>query len=73
MKKWYASKTIWTNAVMLIGVIILNTTGKNLLTPEVQVSIVTVINVILRVVTNEEITWQMINNDLKVLQGKGDV
>ena len=57
MKKWYASKTIWTNAVMLIGVIILNTTGKNLLTPEVQVSIVTVINVILRVVTNEEITW----------------
>ena len=57
MKKWYASKTIWTNAVMLVGVIILNTTGKNLLTPEVQAAIISVVNLILRVVTKEEITW----------------
>jgi len=42
---------------MLAGVVILNTTGKDLLTPEVQAAIITVVNVILRVVTKEEITW----------------
>lgn len=57
MKKWYNSKTLWTNVVMLAGAVVLNTTGKDILTPEVQVAIITVINVILRVVTKEEITW----------------
>jgi hypothetical protein len=57
MKKWYASKTLWSNAVMLAGVIVLNTTGKDLLTPEVQAAIITIVNVVLRVVTKEEITW----------------
>lgn len=56
-KKWYNSKTLWTNAIMLAGVIILNATGKDILTPEVQSAIVIVINVVLRVVTKEEITW----------------
>jgi len=57
MKKWYASKTLWTNAVMLAGVVILNITGQDILTPEVQGAIITVVNVILRVVTKEEIIW----------------
>jgi hypothetical protein len=57
MKKWYASKTIWTNVLMLIGAIIYNTTGQDLLTPEVQAAIITVVNVILRIITKEEITW----------------
>ena len=57
MKKWYASKTLWTNALMLVGVVLLNSTGKDLLTPEVQAAIMVVVNAILRVVTKEEITW----------------
>jgi len=56
-KKWYASKTLWSNAVMLGGSIALNVTGVDLITPEVQASIIVVINLILRVVTKEEITW----------------
>ena len=56
-KKWYASKTLWSNAVMLAGVIVLNTTGQDLLTPEVQAAIITVVNVVLRVITKEEIVW----------------
>lgn len=56
-KKWYASKTLWSNVVMLGGSITLNVTGVDLITPEVQASIIVVINLILRVVTKEEITW----------------
>ena len=57
MKKWYASKTLWSNALMLGGVIALNATGKDILTPEVQAAILIVVNVILRVITKEEIVW----------------
>lgn len=57
MKKWYTSKTVWSNFIMLIGVIVLNTTGKNILTPEVQAAIITVVNLLLRIITKEEITW----------------
>jgi hypothetical protein len=56
-KKWYQSKTLWSNALMLGGVVILNATGKDILTPEVQGAILIVVNVILRVVTKEEIVW----------------
>jgi len=57
MKKWYQSKTLFTNFLMLAGIIVLNATGKDLLTPEVQGAIMVIVNVILRVVTKEEITW----------------
>lgn len=57
MKKWYASKTLWSNLLMLGGVVALNATGKDILTPEVQAAILVVVNVILRIVTKEEITW----------------
>jgi hypothetical protein len=42
---------------MLAGVIVLNATGQDLLTPEVQGAIRVVVNVVLRVVTREEIIW----------------
>ena len=57
MKKWYCSRTIWANALMLAGALIANISGQDILTPEVQASILVVVNVILRVVTKEEITW----------------
>ena len=57
MKKWYCSRTIWANALMLAGALIANISGQDILTPEVQASILAVVNVILRVVTKEEITW----------------
>ena len=56
MKKWYQSKTLFTNFLMLAGVLLLNTTGVDYLTPEVQGAIMVIVNVILRVVTKEEIT-----------------
>jgi hypothetical protein len=57
MKKWYQSKTLWSNLLMLGGVIALNATGKDILTPEVQAAILVVVNVVLRIVTKEEIIW----------------
>jgi len=56
MKKWYASKTLWTNALMLAAVVVYNATGQDYLTPEVQGAIITVVNVVLRVITKEELT-----------------
>ena len=56
MKKWYLSRSLWVNAIMLAGVVIFNATGQDILTPEVQGAIITVVNVILRVITNEELT-----------------
>lgn len=56
-KKWYTSKTLWSNGLMLGGVIVLNATGQDILTPEVQGAILIVVNMILRVLTKEQITW----------------
>ncbi|MCB8816132.1 hypothetical protein [Desulfosporosinus shakirovi] len=56
-KKWYTSKTLWSNGLMLGGIIVLNATGQDILTTEVQGAILVVVNVILRVLTKEEITW----------------
>lgn len=56
-KKWYTSKTLWSNGLMLGGIIVLNATGQDIFTPEVQGAILVVVNMILRVVTKEEITW----------------
>lgn len=56
-KKWYTSKTLWSNALMLGGIIVLNATGQDILTPEVQGAILVVVNMILRLITKEEITW----------------
>lgn len=56
-KKWYLSKIVWVNVVALVGTIIQVATGKELITPEIQVIVLSGINVLLRSVTKENIIW----------------
>ena len=56
-KKWYVSKTVWVNVVATIGIIAQAATGKIVISPEVQVAIISVINLALRAITKENITW----------------
>lgn len=57
-KKWYKSKTVWINVIALAGVIYEASTGNALpLTPELQGSILAGLNLILRLITKEQIIW----------------
>ncbi|MCJ7690701.1 MAG: hypothetical protein MUO60_15490 [Clostridiaceae bacterium] len=56
-KKWYLSKTIYANSIMLVGVIAQQIAGKDIITPELQVVILSVVNLILRSITKENLTW----------------
>lgn len=56
-KVWYDSKTIWVNILLLGAAITQQSTGHNILTPDIQVSIITVINLLLRIVTKDKISW----------------
>jgi len=51
-KKWYRSRTVWTNLVMLIGAILASEAGIDL-EPEETAAIITVINLILRLFTKQ--------------------
>lgn len=51
-KHWWASKTVWVNGLIAVGVIIQAATGVAWLDAEAQAAIIVVINLILRVVTN---------------------
>ncbi len=51
MKKWYQSKTIWTNVLAILAVFGLNLSG------EEMTAVLAVINLVLRIVTKEELTW----------------
>ena len=55
-KKWYLSKTFWVNLIGIFGIIIQSYTGF-VLDPKSQALILGVINLILRTVTKEPITW----------------
>ncbi len=58
VKKWYTSKTIWINAVALVGGILVGTgVLENPITPEIEVFIFGALNFVLRFVTKEEIKW----------------
>jgi N-acetylmuramoyl-L-alanine amidase len=57
-KVWYNSKTLWANAVMLAAMFAQQATGKDILTPEVQTSVIAVINVVLRLLTKDRVTWK---------------
>ena len=55
IKKWYYSKTVWVNVLALIAVIAQAATGKEVLNPEIQATIITVVNLVLRAVTKHEL------------------
>ena len=52
MKKWYASKTLWINAIGIIAVFI-----PDIISPELTVKILVGVNIILRFITKEKIEW----------------
>lgn len=56
MKKWYTSKTIWVNVVAVIASVVAAKTGYAI-PADIQVGILTGLNVILRKVTKSEIVW----------------
>ena len=51
MKKWYRSRMLWTNLIALLAVFGLE------ITTEEGVAVLAVINIILRLVTKEELIW----------------
>ena len=51
MKKWYRSRMLWTNLIALLAVFGLE------ITTEEGVAVLAVINIILRLVTKEELVW----------------
>ena len=55
-KKWYRSKTLWTNTIMFAGVIIAEFTGENPLNPELVATIIAGVNMVLRTITKEGLT-----------------
>jgi hypothetical protein len=55
-KKWYMSKTIWVNGLALAGLVLQAQFGF-IFTPETQAFVLSLVNVGLRTVTKEEITW----------------
>ena len=50
-KKWFHSRTLWINALSLIGVALLEFTGFNPLNTEFTASVLVIVNMVLRAVT----------------------
>jgi hypothetical protein len=57
MKDWYKSKTLWINVIAIAEIIIRAELGLTL-TPEAELAILAGINIALRIITKEEITFK---------------
>jgi hypothetical protein len=57
MKSIFTSKTFWTNILAIMAIIIQGVTGKEFMSLELQTGILAVINIILRSITKEPVTW----------------
>ena len=56
VKKWYASKMFWVNLFALVATVVQGFTGF-VISPELQGVLLTITNIILRMITNERIEW----------------
>jgi uncharacterized membrane protein len=58
-KSIFVSKTFWVNLLSLVGMVAQGVTGNEVFPLEVQASILTIINIILRFVTKTavSVTW----------------
>ena len=56
-KKWYYSKTLWANFVAVIAIAVQGLTGKELINPEVQGSVLGIANLALRLITKSDLVW----------------
>ncbi len=55
-KIWYASKTFWLNIIAIVAIILQGKFGYTV-SPEIQVAILALINIVLRAITKQEIVW----------------
>ena len=59
MKSMFTSKTFWVNVVALVAMIIQATTNSSILVSvETQASVLAFINIILRSITKDAVTWK---------------
>ena len=59
MKSIFASKTFWVNLIALAGIVIQGATGSQILVSvETQASVLAFINIILRTITKDAVTWK---------------
>lgn len=56
-KLWFTSKTIWANVAGVVAAWICKLAGIEL-TPEITLTILGVINLLLRFITKKEIVWE---------------
>lgn len=56
-KKWYTSKVLWTNFIGIIAIVAQGISGHEVINIELQSSILAAINMILRFVTKQPVTW----------------
>lgn len=54
---WWASRTLWVNAIAIVAMILQGVTGKILISMELQATILGIINMILRLVTKNPVVW----------------
>ncbi len=55
-KKWYRSKTLWVNLIALISLFLNEKVGVPISESE-QMAILSVVNIVLRLVTKEPVRW----------------
>lgn len=56
-KPWYTSKIMWVNAIALIAMVLQGVTGNVIISAEIQATILSVINIVLRIVTKKPVVW----------------
>jgi len=56
-KKVWLSKTFWINILALITMVA-QTQTSFVISPEMQIAILGVVNIVLRIVTKEEVSWK---------------
>ena len=54
-KKWYASKVLWTNIVVLLITLVTTAITQKIIAPEIGAAVLGVANIILRFLTNQPI------------------
>ena len=57
MKSWIYSKTLWVNLIA-IGALIVRAEYGLILMPEAEIALLGAINLLLRIITKEELVWK---------------
>jgi hypothetical protein len=57
MKKWYESKTLWINVISIMALLAQSYYKKDVISPEIQATLLSIINLVLRLITKDGINW----------------